>query len=197
MNQPLTDPEFPTGDFVKGHLSAFEKVYTVYHPGVLRFARELVQDASVTASIVKDSFLKLWIQHADLDSPQNIEAFLHISVQRACFSYLKQVEQLTVEQLKKMSSLVTAPPAISPGSADMRTIILSWFSHLPATTAETARLAYNDGLTDKQIAEQLGIGVEQVKDQKLRGMLLIKEQWFSKSEKELVAFRELLQKVRE
>lgn len=198
MNQPLSGPEFSAGDFVKGRLSAFEKVYTACHPGVLRFARELVQDAAVTAGIVKDSFLKLWIQHTELDSPQNIEAFLHISVQRTCFSYLTQVEQLSPEQLIRMASLAAANPAppASPNSTDMKAIILGWFSQLPGLTAETARLAYDEGLTDKQIAERLGIGVEKVKDHKLKGMLLIKEQWFSKSEKELAAFRELLQKAK-
>ena len=194
MNQPLPGPDFPTGDFVLGHLAAFEKIYARFHPGVLRFARELVQDPSVAAGIVTDSFLKLWIQHPDLDGLQNIEAFLHISIQRSCFGYLKQVEQLTPAQLMKMQE---APADTSKDAAAMRAIILGWFDQLPDITADTARLAYAEGLDDIQVAARLGIPVDQVKDHKLKGILLIKEQWFSKSGKELIAFRERLQKARE
>lgn len=200
MNQPLTNPEFPTGDFVKGQVAAFERVYDIYYPGVLRFARELVQDPLVSATIVTDSFLKLWIQHAELDSPQNIEAFLHLSVQRSCFGYLRQVEELTPAQLKKMNTYYTEAPASQPSertAASIRDIILGWFTQLPYPTSEVARLAYEEEQDDVLMAERLSMDVDQVKDQKLKGMLLIKEQWFSKTEKELKAFRSLLQKARE
>jgi len=199
MNQPLTGQEFPTGDFSKGYLAAFEKVYTAYHPGVLRFARELVQEPTVSATIVTDSFLKLWIQHADTGSPDNIAAFLHIGVQRSCFSYLRQVEQLTPAQLKKMSSYAETATGlpVEKTAAAMRAIITGWFSQLPSRAAETARLAYEEGLDDAPVAERLAMTVDQVKDQKVKAMLLIKEQWFGKTEKELAAFRSRLQKARE
>src|SRR4051794_36159889 len=130
MNQPPTDQEFPTGDFSKGHLTAFEKIYALYYPGVLRFARELVQEPTVSATIVTDSFLKLWIQHADTGGPENITAFLHIGVQRSCFSYLKQVEQLTPAQLKKMSSYMEASAGqpVEKNAAAMKAVITGWFS---------------------------------------------------------------------
>lgn len=203
MNQPSTGPGFPTGDFVKGHLTAFEKVYDACHPIVLRFALGLLQDAPVADSIVNDSFLKLWIQHADIDSLQNIEAFLHIGIQRSCFSYLKQVEQLAPAQRQKLQEATAALASSASGTASageaaaLTAVILGWFSHLPPTTADIARLAYKEGLDDIQVCARLGIPVDFVKDQKLKGMLLIKEQWFSKTEKELAAFRALLQKARQ
>jgi len=199
MNQPLTDPAFPTGDFVKGYLAAFEKEYNSYHTGVMHFARELVQDVSVAQGIVTDSFLKLWIQHADINSPQNIEAFLHISVQRSCFSYLKQVEQLSDAQLKKMQAALSAQPSAAQAvkdSAAMKAIILGWFKQLPAPASEVARLLYEDELTEEQVAERLHLVASEVKDQKLKGLLLVKEQWFSKTEKELATFRDLLQQAK-
>jgi RNA polymerase sigma factor (sigma-70 family) len=197
MNQPLTDPAFPTGDFVKGHLGAFEKVYDFFYPGVARFARDLVQDASVARKMVTDSFLKLWIQHADLNTPQNIEAFLHISIQRSCISYLKQVEQLTPVQLKRMrEAAAAADMQPEKDSAAMKAIILGWFTQLPHTAGEVARLMYDNGLTEEQAAERLHIAASVVKDEKLKGLLLVKEQWFSKTEKELAAFRDLMQKAK-
>jgi RNA polymerase sigma factor (sigma-70 family) len=199
MNQPLTDPAFPAGDFARGSLTAFEKVYDAFRAGVLRFARELVQDTVVAQGIVTDSFLKLWIQHADLNSSQNIEAFLHISIQRSCFSYLKQVEQLNAVQLKKMQAALSAGTASAQemkDSAAMKAIILGWFKQLPDPAGEVARLLYEEALTGEEVAARLGIPASQVKDQKLKAMLLIKEQWFSKTEKELTVFRDLLQKAK-
>jgi len=60
-NQPLTNPGFSPDDFVRGYLTAFGKLYASYHAGLLRFARELVQDPSISENIVTDSFLKAWI----------------------------------------------------------------------------------------------------------------------------------------
>jgi len=199
MNQPPIDPGFSTGDFVKGFLPAFGNVYNCYYPGILRMARELLQDHTVVETIVTDSFLKLWIKHADLDSPQNIETFLHHSVQRCCFSYLKQVEQLTDAQLQQMQKAATYAntPHKPKDSQAMQAIILGWFGQLPSATAQVARLAWVQGLPDEQIAERLHIPVDSVKEQKVSGMLLIMEQWFSKTEKELAAFRQLLVKAKE
>ncbi len=147
MNQPPADPDFSTGDFVKGYLPAFGKIYTFYYPGVLRMARELLQDNNVVETIVTDSFLKLWIKHSDLNTPQNIEAFLHNSVQRGCFSYLKQVENLTSDQLRRMQETAAraAPGREKKNSETMQAIILGWFDQLPSATAQVARLAWGAG----------------------------------------------------
>ncbi|MBS1563234.1 MAG: hypothetical protein JST39_02545 [Bacteroidetes bacterium] len=196
MNQPFNESEFPAGDFVQGHLSAFENIYARFYPGVLRFARELVQGPVVSAQIVTDNFLKLWIQHPDLGNRQSIESFLHLGIQRSCFSYLKQVEQLTPGQLKKMSE---ADDSIAPEktAAGVKAIILGWFHRLPSPTAEVARLLYDAGLDEETVAARLGMTADEVKMQKLKGMLLIKEQWFSKTERELAVFRDLLQKAKQ
>ncbi len=199
MNQPPTGPEFSTGDFVKGYLSAFGNVFAYYYPGVTHLARELVHDNTVAASIVTDSFLKLWIKHADLNSPQNIEAFLHISVQRSCFSYLKQVERLTDAQLLRMQeavALATAPHKEINAEA-LKAIIMEWFNMLPPTAAQVAQLAWGKGLAEEQVAEQLHTSTSHVKDQKIKSMLLIMEQWLGKTEKEQAAFRQLLEKAGE
>ncbi|HEY4150354.1 MAG TPA: hypothetical protein VGM41_15555 [Chitinophagaceae bacterium] len=198
-NQPPADPGFSTDDFVKGYLPAFGNVYTFYYPGVIRMARELLQDNNVVETIVTDSFLKLWIKHADLNTPQNIEAFLHNSVQRGCFSYLKQVENLTNDQLRRMQEAMARanPPREKKTSETMQAIILGWFNQLPSATSLVARLSWDETIPDEQIAKRLDIPVFHVKEQKMNGMLLIMEHWFSKTEKELAAFRKLLESVKE
>jgi len=198
-NQPPTGPEFSTDDFVKGYLSAFGNVYTHYYPGIVHLARELLQENTAVDSIVTDSFLKLWIKHADLDSPKNIEAFLHISVQRSCFSYLKQVELLSPAQLQHLqkTAALTASSTREKDSQAMKAIILGWFSKLPPAAIQVALLAWDLSLPDEKIADLLKISIARVKDQKVKSMLIIMEQWFSKTEKELAAFRQLLEKARE
>ena len=203
-NQPLTDPGYSPDDFVRGYLTAFEQVYAAYHPGLLRFARELVQDATVSENIVTDNFLKAWIKHADLDSRQNIEAFLQIGVQRACLSYLKQVEQLSNTQLQYLQELATRGAAETPGvkvsigekdSEAIKSIITGWFAKLPFAARRIARLVYIDALSDEQAAKQLNLTAEQVKEQKAQALLLIREQWLIKTEMELAAFRDMLKEA--
>jgi len=205
MNQPFTDPGFSPKDFARGYLTAFEKVYAAYHPGLLRFARELVQDPAVSANIVTDNFLKAWIKHADLDSRQNLEAFLQIGVQRACLSYLKQVEQLSQTQLQYLQELANRGFAETPAgkihlgekdSEAIKSIITGWFDKLPFAARRIARLVYIDALSDEQAALQLNLTADQVKEQKAQALLLIREQWLIKTEMELAAFRDLLKQVK-
>ena len=192
-NQPPIEPEFPTGDFVQGRLSAFEQIYTLYYPGVERFAREFIQDKAVAEKIITDTFLKLWLNHTGFGSPKNIEAFLHLGIQRACFDYLKQIEKLTPQQQRKMQeSYSRTLPYVQKDGHAMKTIIQSWLQQLPAPISHIARQAFDAGLGDEQIAAQMNSTAAEIKAQKAKAILLLKERWLARTEAELSVFRDLL-----
>ena len=73
---------------VSGDESSFRLFYDAYRPKIYTIALRLSADENIAEDVVQDTFLKVWINRANLVNIDNIEAWLYIIAKNAILTLL-------------------------------------------------------------------------------------------------------------
>ena len=74
--------------------SDFSRVYSIYFPKLVRFAREFVLSTEDAENIIQDIFIYLWERQELLNTLTNLNAFLFTLVKNKCIDQLRQQKLL-------------------------------------------------------------------------------------------------------
>lgn len=163
--------------FKEGDQQAFNFIFAAYYSSLCFFANRLIQLRPVAEDIIQEAFVKLWKLRKAFNCQQSIKAFLFIITRNACLNFIKQWERdkekeehwsMTVEvieddkldQLTRSESLVEVYEAVKGLPPECRKVITLYFV---------------DGFRNPEIAKQLELSVHTVKNQKARGLYLLKK----------------------
>ena len=172
-------------------LEAFKSAFATYYPSLCFFATKLTSEREVAEDIVEEMFVKLWVKEPDFHLHKNIKAVLYIGVKNACLDYIKKRKNerahaqalsylLEQEQEDFILNEITR--------AEVLRELYAAISELPEGCRNVMELYYRYGLGHKDISNQLGVTVSTVKNQKARGILLLKKKLGSSFLHFLVAF---------
>lgn len=163
----------------RGSQTAFDTLFRMFHPALCFFARRLTVSLypGEAEEIVLDSFLKLWQRRSNFSSLSSVKAFLYIATRNACLNNLDKEE---VRHRKHVQYLYSADDVEDTVVEEIiYTEVLREVSYviesLPAQCRRIIKMAYEEGLTTKEIATALNITVSTVNNQKSRGVRLLKK----------------------
>jgi RNA polymerase sigma-70 factor (ECF subfamily) len=161
-----------------GDPDAYTVFFNVYYSPLCYFAAQLIRDKPAAEDIVKDTFIKLWTKHRDFESPQNVKAFLYITVRNASLNFLRHLGVRETAQ-KEMLYLGRDREDAHVLNSMIKTEILNkvyWqIEKFPEKRRHIFKLAYVEGLKNEEIATKLSISVSTVKTQKARAILALRE----------------------
>lgn len=176
----------------RGNQTAFNTLFRMFHPALCFFARRLAINLlpGEAEEIVSDSFLKLWQRRSNFLSLSSVKAFLYIATRNACLNNLNKetvrhrqheqylfnadgIEDTVIEEIIYTEVLREVSQAIES---------------LPDQCRRIIKMAYEDGLTPKEIAAELDITVSTVNNQKSRGVRLLRQRISSSGFTLLLAF---------
>ena len=155
--------------------SDFSRVYSIYFPKLVRFAREFVLSTEDAENIIQDIFIYLWEHQEILGSLSNLNAFLFVLVKNRCIDFIRQkklVERkreefemvMDKELLLKMYALQQFDEnALS--ADDIEVILNNAINSLPEKCREVFILSRMEGLKYREIAERLNISTKTVENQ--------------------------------
>jgi RNA polymerase sigma-70 factor (ECF subfamily) len=162
----------------------FEKVFHLFHPALCFFARRLVNDAAMAQDIVTDVFVKLWQKKGDFDTIYSAKAFLYISTRNACLNHNHKVQYQSRirENIRQQSNEVE----VNVMNEAIHTEVVRQVHHivngLPEKCKEVMVLSYNKGLDCHEIARRMRLSVHTVRNQKNRGVHLIRNRFSFREE---------------
>ena len=155
--------------------SDFSRVYSIYFPKLVRFAREFVLSTEDAENIIQDIFIYLWEHQEILGSLSNLNAFLFVLVKNRCIDFIRQkklVERKREEfemvmdkelQLKMYALQQFDENALS--ADDIEVILINAINSLPEKCREVFILSRMEGLKYREIAERLNISTKTVENQ--------------------------------
>jgi RNA polymerase sigma-70 factor (sigma-E family) len=144
-------------------------LYTAHWRYLVRLAALLVDDVASAEDVVQDAFLALHRRSGGLRDPDAALAYLRTSVVNLSRSVLRR-RQVARKHLK-VAEPDTAPPADHEVLLrDEHRAALRAVHSLPRHQREVLILRYWSGLSEKEIAQTLGISAGSVKSAASRGM---------------------------
>ena len=151
-------------DIAAGSSKAFRALYSQWEPTLSSFIFQVTRSKVITAEIVQDVFLKIWMTRESLVEVKDFKAYLFvISKNRAINALKKSLADL--ERMKKYASEVpfNEQPVEDDDAQLHFSLIDEAIDQLSPRQKEIFLLHRHERHSYREIAEQLGIGKESVK----------------------------------
>ncbi len=133
------------------------------------YALRIVDDADDAEDLVVETFLKTWHQVEEGGEIDNFKAFLYRVVRNECISFLRRKkETVGVEFIPEVDE-----ETVDTSERDAE--IWKAIDQLPEKCREVFLLSKCDGLTNEEIAEELGISIKTVKNQMTKAFSRLRE----------------------
>lgn len=133
------------------------------------YALRLVDDADVAEDLEQDAFMKAWQYMESGGKIENFTSFMYRTLHNVCLSYLRdRREMLGVESIPDVGE-----EEIDTSFRDAR--IWKAIDDLPEKCREIFLMSKRDGLTNDEIAEELGISVKTVKNHMTKAFARLRE----------------------
>jgi RNA polymerase sigma-70 factor (family 1) len=155
-----------------------ELLFRKHYKSLCHFAWEITSDMLVAEDVVSDAFLVYFNQKDRISEDETaIKNFLYSTVRFSCYNLARQ-RKIVNRYWEKNGYLDHYDSEIENNiiRSEVLAEILSIVATLPNACQQVFRKGYLEGLSNAEIAEEMGIRVNTVKTQKQRGMqVLIKK----------------------
>ena len=133
------------------------------------YALKIVEDAQEAEDIVEDAFMKVWQRIDNGDNIENFRAYMYRSVRNECISFLRNKKEFVeFENIPEIDD-----ETIDTSERDAK--IWKAIEELPEKCREIFLLSKRDGLSNEEIAIEMGISVKTVKNQMTKAFSRLRE----------------------
>lgn len=148
----------------------FEKIYKLYYPKMVVFAKNYISANEDVENIVQDVFLVLWERKDELELSCTLTTYLFTLVKNRCLNFLrhKLIEEEYNTQMKeelgfKLYALESLEYSYH-SEKELQEIIQRALDTLPERCREVFIKSRIEGLKYKEISDELGISVNTVEN---------------------------------
>ena len=156
---------------------AFTTLYTRYQPSLFEVCMKYLKNEDTAHDVVQSVFMWVWENRKDLTIDTNLRSYLCTTTKNKILNLLRH------ENLALQNNYVYAQERLSDRSwlekmqheghlAHVRELI----ERLPEQRRRICEMMINDGLSNQQIADALGISIQTVKNQYSSSIKDLKEQ---------------------
>ncbi len=173
--QPYYEKELLTR-IAGGSEEAFTELYHLYNPKLSAFLLRLARSEYVAQEMVQETFLRLWINREKLREVNHAASWIYKIASNVSYTYLRTQanRRKILESVDAEAVAESFLPALDSRQLDL--FIRKTVAQLPERRQEIYRLSREQGLGHQQIADQLNLSVNTVKNQVTASLKFIYEQ---------------------
>ncbi|WP_447640852.1 MULTISPECIES: RNA polymerase sigma factor [Chitinophagaceae] len=147
-------------------MSAYLVVFKSYHNTIFSVALQYCKLKHLADDAAQQVFVELWEKRAILNTVEDPEAWLWVIARNQTIKILKKesTQKSYVEYMKEFFSDSSDTPVNQLILKQRSTLIEKIVNSLPTRQQQVYKLSRNEGLTYHQIASELSIGTETVKE---------------------------------
>lgn len=175
----------------KGDEGAFSQLYSLYYAPLCLYAQRFLKNSAAAEDIVEESFLKLWARRRTFNTPSHLGAFLYRTIKNACLDVMK----ITMRETLRHEEYTAATYQLSETDyltaivqAEMLVQLRLAIDALPPKVSSIIQQTYIEGKTNQEVADEMGISIQTVKNQKNRGLGMLRRQLSNETFRFLVLF---------
>lgn len=156
-------------------IGGIESLYKEYYGSLCYYALNYVSDMEVAQDIVQDIFVRLIEFRQRFDTPVHGRNFLYLSVKNACLNYIEhkrsKIKYLRLHREENETELPDKEALIAEVYRKLKKAV----DELPPECRKIFYMSYVESQNNETIARELGISVNTVRAQKVRGKQLLRE----------------------
>jgi len=163
-------------ELYEGNEKAIAYFFKLHSKSLAYFTTRMLEDKAEADDIVSKCFLKVWQKHKDFKTEQNIKAFLYISCRNACLDYLASLKVRTAAQENYIKYLQGGEETIlyDVVQTEVLDMVNKEIEELPDKMKIVFKMLYIEEKSTAEIAEELGLSIQTVRNQKTKAVALIK-----------------------
>lgn len=133
------------------------------------YALRIVEDAEVAEDMVQEAFMKAWMAVESNNRIDSFRSYMYQIVRNECISHLRrQREMISLDNVPDVDD-----ETVDTSMRDAR--IWQAIDKLPERCREVFLLSKRDGLSNEEIADELGISIKTVKNQMTKAFARLRE----------------------
>lgn len=157
------------------HTDTFDQVYKTYYHRLCFYASRFIK-ADLAEDVIETLFLKLWDKKKSFETADHMKAFLYLAVRNACLDHIKTSRNAAIRD----TTYTTAQTAPDPDplhhiiEAEVLAEIYQAINDLPGQCAKVIRMSFLEGRGNAEIAEEMDLSMQTVKNYKTNGLTFLK-----------------------
>lgn len=156
-----------------GNTKAFEQLIRKYYPTLLRFASDILRDNHSAEDVVQEVFIRLWEQRANSGKIESIRSYLYVSVRNSALNLIRSEERLRERHERMLTEEYFRLQIVEEETLRQLSEIIET---LPTRSATVLKLTAQ-GLSLKEIADEMQISINTVKSTKAYAINKIRKQF--------------------
>lgn len=151
----------------RGNIRSFEAIYDRYAPMVLNFVRKMIKDQMRAEDITQNIFMRLYVSRNSLEPGLSLKNWLFVCARNEALDVLrsKWAKDVAKDVAKVQEIMEDAQVSVPEdemirreSAAQLRTMV----DDLPDQRAKILKMSKLDELSNREIAERLGLSVRTV-----------------------------------
>lgn len=159
----------------------FDQMYRVYFAPLCLYSSKYI-DRKDAEDVVNNLFLKLWDRAATFESYQHAQSVLYLAVRNACLDFMKVSGRRNNrhEEVRALSDQLTKNFELEMIENEFWAEVYREIQNLPTQCSNIMRMSYIEGLSNDEVASTLNISAQTVRNQKVKGLKVLRE-WAKKN----------------
>lgn len=149
-------------------LAQYKSAFNELYPSLCIFSNKYIENLEISKDIVQEVFIKVWEDKVEFQNEVTIKSYFYTSVKNKSLDYLKSKRYKSTQSIAEedipqwdMDPFFLREVVISETSL----LVEKAINTLPRKCAQIIKLSI-EGLTNSEIAEELGISLHTIKAQK-------------------------------
>lgn len=150
----------------QGDEHAFEQIYLHYQARVTRFLTGLLRSSDTAEDLTQDIFVRLWDKRSEIKADRGVNHLLFVMARNAAFNHLRREAAHPHTPVEEALPLCDAiHPEQECFAREIALLLEMAVADMPERRQRIYRLSREEGLTNGEIAERLGISRKTVENQ--------------------------------
>ncbi len=161
----------------KDDTKAWQYIIRIYYPVLCRFAERLLNQEAEAEDVVTDAFVNLWQQRVDFSHANQLKKYLYTAVRNRCLNILRSKRREKERHERFADIYLNTSDAIENEIiyAELLAEIRKEMELLSPRMKEVFYLAYFKRMSNEEIAENLNLSNQTVRNQKASAVSILRK----------------------
>ena len=160
----------------RGDDRAFNELYDSFREPAIRFCNSILKDTEESENIIQEVFIKIWNRRETINPELNFTSYLFTIIKNRVFDHLKEIKKNEFLKEKFWEKILEYKAVDNEIKEERFSKIKEAVEGLSEKRKVIIKLNYEEGKSYDEIAQQLNISKNTVKNQLVKAKQVIREQ---------------------